>query len=319
MVEVGLTEPALYAGRDGAGLIGRPVRGCQRLRLGRQRVKGQSPDRLAGLDDHDTGLGPSRDRLRQRPEEVRVSAVGTGGRGCAHDHQVRLLCFAQDGVADVGSLAKHALATATEVLLDEGGEGTFRLCPDGHGDARWNEMEDHDCCLVIGRDGVGEAQREFGVRAATDRHQDALDVARAALLDDSDIRRRFADDLVDGRREDGRSAAATIGTGRRLAAPAEDDEVRLLLGGRLDDPLRGVPADPDDGLDGRPLRGVVEHLLEQPTGMTCPGRALGQWHAFRHLHDAQGGQLSVPGIQHRGAQPDQLLRGARVGDRDEDP
>ena len=77
----------------------------------------------------------------------------------------------------------------------------------------------------------------------------------AALLDDGDVARRLADDLVDGRREDRRAAVAPVVAGRRLAAPAEDDEVGLLLGGRLDDALGGVPPDAHDRVDRRAARG----------------------------------------------------------------
>ena len=52
---------------------------------------------------------------------------------------------------------------------------------------------------VVGRDRVGEADRQLGVRSAADRDQDALDVPRAALLDDRDVAGRLADDLVDRR------------------------------------------------------------------------------------------------------------------------
>ena len=48
--------------------------------------------------------------------------------------------------------------------------------------------------------------------------------------------------------------ADAVAAGRDLAAPAEDDEVGLLLAGRLDDPLGGVPADPHDRVDRRPVR-----------------------------------------------------------------
>ena len=114
----------------------------------------------------------------------------------------------------------------------------------------------------------------------------------AALLDDGDVARRLADDLVDRRREDrGRLAVAA---GRRLAAPAEDDQVRLLLGGCLDDALGGVAADPDDGMDRSPLRGEVEDALEEAPGVPSPGRALGQRHPLRHLDDPEGGQLAGP-------------------------
>ena len=207
---------------------------------------------------------------------------------------------------------------ALEVLLDERRERPFRLGPDGHRDARRDEVEDDDRRVVVGRDGVGEADRELGVRAAADRDEDALDVAGTALLDDRDVARRLADDLVDGRREDRRAGAPVVAR-RRLAAPAEDDEVGLLLGGRLDDALGGVPADAHDRVDRRPVGGVVEDLLEEPAGVARARRALGQGHPLRHLDDAERGQLAGPRVEHRGAQPDQLLGGPRVRDRDEDP
>ena len=102
-------------------------------------------------------------------------------------------------------------------------------------------------------------------------------------------------------------------------APAEDDEVGLLLGGRFDDPLGRVPADAHDRVDRRPVRGVVEHPLEEPPGVPGARRALGQRHALGHLDDPERRQLARPPVEHRGAEPDELLGGHRVGDRDEDP
>ena len=77
------------------------------------------------------------------------------------------------------------------------------------------------------------------------------------------------------------------GCGPRLAAPAEDDEVGLLLRRRLDDALGRVPADPDERVDRRALGGVVEDPLEQAPGLPGAGRALGQRHALGHLDDAR--------------------------------
>ena len=70
--------------------------------------------------------------------------------------------------------------------------------------------------VVAAGDGVGEAERELGVGAAADRHEDPPDLLGAALLDDGDVARRLADDLVDGRREDrsARAVAAAGGAGR---------------------------------------------------------------------------------------------------------
>ena len=318
VVEVRFAEPALDPGRDGPGFLGGTVGGGKRLGSRGQRVEGRAPDGLAGLDHDHTRLGPGRDGLGQRPEQVRIGGVGTGHGGRAHDHEIGLLGLAQDGVADVGGLAQDRLALAPQVLLDERGQGPLGLGSDGHGDARRHEVQDHDRAAVMGRDGVGEAQGELGMGAAADRHEDALDVARAALLDHGDVGRGLAHDLVDGRREDRRAARPAVGPERRLAAPAEDDEVRLLLGAGLHDALGGVPADAHDGVDGRARRSVVEDLLEQPAGMPGAGRALGQGHPLGHFHDAQRGQFAGPRVEHRGTQPDELLGRARVGDRDED-
>ena len=67
-----------------------------------------------------------------------------------------------------------------------------------------------------------------------------------------------------------------------------------------------------------PVGRVVEHPLEQPPGLAGPRRALGQRHPLRDLDDAQRRQLAGPRVEHRRADADQLLGGARVGDRDED-
>ena len=127
-----------------------------------------------------------------------------------------------------------------------------------------------------GRRGAGRSRRrpdrQLGVGAAADRDEDPLDVLGAALLDDGDVARRVADDLVDRRREHRR--AGPVAAGRRLAAPAEDDEVGLLLGGCLDDPLGGVAPDPDDRVDRRSLGSEVEDPLEEAAGVARSRRAL---------------------------------------------
>ena len=103
---------------------------------------------------------------------------------------------------------------------------------------------------------------------------------------------RVADDLVDRRREDGRAGAVAAAGG--APAPAEDDEVGLLLGRRLDDALGRVPADADDRMDGRAVGRVVEHALEEPPGVPGPGRALGQRHALGDLDDARAPTARPP-------------------------
>ena len=299
VVEVRLAEPALDPDRDGARLLGGPVRGGERLGARGELLERAALDGLAGLDDHDRRPRAGGDRLRQRPEQVGLAVGAAGlGRG-AHDDEVGLLGLAQDRVPDVGRLAQGGLALAHDVLLDERGERPLRLGPDGQGDPRRDEVEDRDDRVVVAGDGVGEMEGELGVGSAADRDEDPPDVLGAALLDDGDVARRVADDLVDRRREDGRAGAVPAAGG--APAPAEDDEVGLLLRGRLDDPLGGVPADADDRVDGRAVGRVVEHALEEPPGVPRPGGALGQGHALRDLDDPERRQLARPPIEHRRA------------------
>ena len=215
-----------------------------------------------------------------------------------------------------GGLLEERLGATLHVRLDEGGEGALGLGPDRQGDPGRDEVEDDDGCVVMASDGVGVPDGELGVRAAADRHEDPLDLLGAALLDDGDVARRVADDLVDRRREDGR---AVVVAGARLAAPAEDDQVRLLLGGRLDDALGGMSTDPHQRVDRGAGRGVVEDALEESSSMARPGRALRQGHPLGDLDDAKRGQFAGPGVQDGRSDADQFLRGRGVGDRDEDP
>ena len=53
--------------------------------------------------------------------------------------------------------------------------------------------------------------------------------------------------------------------------------------------------------------------------MAGPRRALAQRHALGDLDDAERRQLAGSRIEERGAEPDQLLGGGRVGDGDQDP
>ena len=318
MVEVRFTEPALDPDRDRAGFLGGAVGGGERLRparpAGRMSI---ALDRLAGLDDHDRRPGAGGDRLRQGTEQVRLAIRAAGLRGGAHDDQVRALGLAQDRVADVRRLPQDGLAATADVLLDECGESAFGLGPDRKGDARRHEVEDDDRRVVMPRDRIGEAQGELGVRSAADRDEDAPDLLRAALLDDRDVARRFADDLVDRRREDRRAGAVATASGP--AAPAEDDEVGLLLGRGLDDPFGRVPSDPDDRVDRGAVGRVVEHALQEPPGVPGAGRSLGQRHALGDLDDAERRQLAGSRVDHRRPELDQLLGRHRVGDRDQDP
>ena len=53
--------------------------------------------------------------------------------------------------------------------------------------------------------------------------------------------------------------------------------------------------------------------------MPGPRRALAERHALRHLDDPERGQLAGPRVEQVRAEADELLRGRRVRDRDEDP
>ena len=188
-----------------------------------------------------------------------VVAVGAGGRGrCTHDDQVGSLGLAQDRVPDVGRFLEEGFAAALHVLLHERRQGVLRLGANGHRDPRRDQVQDDDRGVVVAGDGVCVAHGELGMRSASDRDQDPPDRPGAPLLDHGDVAWGVADDLVDRRREDRRSGLVA---GRRLAAPAEDDEVRFLLLGGLDDAFRCVPADPHERMDRGPVWGVVEHAL----------------------------------------------------------
>jgi hypothetical protein len=227
-----------------------------------------------------------------------------------------VLRLAQDRRPDVVGLAEDRLAARSDVLAGELRKGVLGLGPHGLGHPLWHEVHHRDRRAVLEREGIGHAQGELRVRAATDRDEDPPDVARAALLDDRDVAGRLAYSLVD-RRRDHRPAAVPVRA--RLAAPAEDHEVGFLLGGRLDDAGRGMATDPHEGVDDRALGRVVEHLLEEAPRLAGTGRALGQGHALRYFDDAERRELARPRLEQVRADADQLLRGERVRDRDEDP
>ena len=58
------------------------------------------------------------------------------------------------------------------------------------------------------------------------------------------------------------------------AAPAEDDQVGLFLGGQLDDAFSGPAADADDGAQLHALRHELQHALQQSPRLARLRRAL---------------------------------------------
>ena len=216
-----------------------------------------------------------------------------------------------------GASRRTASLLARDVLLDERGEGALGLGADGEGDPGRDEVEDDRPSRRGGgrwrRRSAGRARRA-GRRGPGRGSAGSSFEPRCLTTAMSHGESRTTSSIV-GEKTVGpvpsRPPAA-------LAAPAEDDEVGLLLGRGLDDALRGVAADPHDRVDRRPVRRVVEDALEEAPGVAGAGRALGQRHALGDLDDPERRQLAGPRVEHRRAEADELLGGHRVGDRDED-
>ena len=84
-------------------------------------------------------------------------------------------------------------------------------------------------------------------------------------------------------------------------------------------PSDALPPDADHGSDlDSLLVAEVEDSLQQPARGARLGCALGQRDALRHLDDAQRGDLGGPAVADTGADADQVARGARVGQRQQD-
>ena len=133
-----------------------------------------------------------------------------------------------------------------------------------------------------------EPERELGMGSAPNRHQDALDLRDAPLLDDCDVTRCVAHDLVDGGAE--HWLVRVLALAGRPTTPAEDDEVCLVLGSQLHDAFRGTSPDTHHGPQVDAVRRELQHPLQQPACLPRASRALGQRHAFRHLDDGHRGQ-----------------------------
>ena len=183
------------------------VGGGERLGAGRQLLERLAPDRLARLHDDDGRLRAGGDRLGHRAEQV-GRAVDRGRRGGAHDDDVRVVRLAQDRGADVRGLAHERVDLALDVLPDERRQRALGLGADGERDPGRDDVERGESCAVALGDRARDVERQLGVRAAADGHDDALEVADAALLHDGDVARRLAQDLVDRRRERARQAGA---------------------------------------------------------------------------------------------------------------
>ena len=303
-----------------------------------QLVEGRGAERLLRLHHDDRRARLADDRLRHRPEQVAPVAampalrrLGTG----THDDEVVVGGLADDRGAHARPLAEDAdHAPPAAVLAHECVERLLLAGERPLADALRHDVHDHHLRAEALPQVAGEANGELGVWTAADGDQDRADVVEAALLDDRDVARRLADDGVDRGGEDRwrsrlgtrqprlgglRLGAGGLGRGAR-PRPAEDDEIGPFLADRLDDAV-GRPT-PD--ADHRPqlhalLVAEVEDALEQAPRDAGLVRALGQADALGDLDDAEGGDLGRPPIRDAGADPDEIARGARVGERQEDP
>ena len=316
MMEVRLAEPALDSERYSARIVGRLFgRGQRLLPLGKLIERGLA-DRLARLDDDHRLARAGRDRLRQRAEEERRTVVARREGRCAHHDHVRQVGLVKDGIAHIRRLEDGLLHVAVGVLANEMGQRFGCLRADGRAQARGHDVQGDDVSAAAAGQGVGELEGQLGVGAAADRHENPPDLHWRALLDDGDVARRVSNDLVDRGAEDGRFGA---GPGRGgLAAPAEDDQLRVELGRGLDHAFRGAPPDADDGVDRHSLGRVVEDSLQQPAGLAGLGGTLAERRSLGHLDDPEHGQAAVLAVEQGRSDADQLLGRQRVGDGDQD-
>ena len=178
------------------------------------------------------------------PEQRTVGGIVVVRCGGADDHQLGAFRLAHDGLGDVLALHDERPAALRGMAMDERGQGALGLGADRGIDVGRQHVQDVDRRVERARQGIGEVERQLGMWSAADRSEDAFDMTDAALLDDGDVARRVAHDLVDGRAED--RCPGTLSSARS-SAPAEEDELRLFLGGQLDDALGGSPADAHDG------------------------------------------------------------------------
>ena len=251
------------------------------------------------------------------PNSGRAGAVDGRGRG-AHDHQVGVDGLAQDGrrrrprprrserlrrVASVLRARTIASArSAWERSVGSRSGGTTCRTSTSASKAAAAPSAKRSASSACGPPRTGARMRRT-----------SLD---AALLDDRDVagRSRTTSSMVALKTG---SSPIVASPPARPAAPAEDDQVGLLLGGQLHDALRGTSPDAHHGAQVDAVGRELQDPLQQPARLARPRRALGQRHALGHLHDGQRGEHAAVRQQRR---PDahQVGRGPRVGERDED-
>ena len=323
--EVRLGEPAIDPRWDAAGGGRRALGSLECLGLRGPPIEDRTRRRLPGLDHDDGRPCLLDDHLRERAEETAFwrQRQGTGARGQgrgAHDHEAGPIGLVDEGGRDAAALDERRLRAPVRVQPDECGQRPFRLGADDRIDARGHDVEGFDFGTQTAAQGVREAEGQLGMRAAAYRDQDPADVIDAALLDHRDVARRLADDLVDGWAEDrvDRPRPGALPSRRwRWSAPAEKDQVGLLLGRRLEDALCGSSPDAHGGPQLDVIRCELLDALQQASCLASAGRSLGERRSFRHLDDAQRGEHAAM-LHERGADAHEVGRRARVGEGQQD-
>src|SRR3972149_2962531 len=107
--------------------------------------------------------------------------------------------------------------------------------------------------------------------AAAHRHYHPAGNTQPALLDDGDVALGAAHNLVDRWAEHRAARIPALSTG---AAPAEQDQVGLLLGGELNNALRGSATDAHGGAGVRTVGHGLEDPLQQSAGLSRPDGTL---------------------------------------------
>ena len=319
MREVRLGEPAIHPGRHALGDRRRPLGGLERLGLRGAALEDGAARRLLRLDHDDGGPGLLRHGLGQGAEEAALrrqcqrSRRPRQGRG-AHDQQLGRLGLAQDRRGDAGALDEQRSGTPSGVMTHEGPQGALRLGPHGGVQLRPHDVERDHLGVQTAAERVGEADGQLRMGAATHGDEDAVHVVDTPLLDHGDVARRIAHHLVDGRAEDGLGRPRAC---RWRPAPAEDDEIRLVLRGGLDDALGRPAPDAHRGAQLDVVGRELQHALQQAASLAGAGRPLGERHPLRDLDDAQRGERAAV-LHDRRADAHEVGRGARVGQRQED-
>ena len=184
----------------GPGLLGGTIGRCERLGALGELLEGLAPDRLARLDHDHGGLGARGDRPPEAPRTGSCRHRPVGADAPITTRSARS-ASRRIAVRTFGASRRIGSERAVTCWRDERGQCMLGLGSHGLRDAGRHQVHDRDGCAVAVRDRVREPERQLRVRAAAHGDEDPPDLLRAPLLDDRDVARRLADDLVDGGRD----------------------------------------------------------------------------------------------------------------------